>query len=329
MLKKRILAVCDPETEYTGRFCDYISKRGNCPFEPAAFTSREMLEKFCQTEEIAVLLISEKIYDTTLRDKVAGILLILSEEEEEGTICRYQPCEEILRSVMRNCEGYGEETVQSHNRQGSIRLIGLFSPVRRCMQTGFALTMGEMLAREHKTLYLNFESFSGFSRRLDQEFMTDMSDLIYYVTNAREALFYKLKGMTGTIRNLDYIPPVFSCMDLARITPKQWFMMLEELERHTDYEYLILDLSEQIQGLFDLLRSCEKIFTLVREDSAAMCKLYHYEKLLERAEYGDVLKKTCKYRLPFIRNLSLDLEMLTHGELAVYVKKVIREHLYE
>ncbi len=332
MHRKQILAVCDPEAEYTSRFCDYISKKESCPFEMAAFTSRETLERFCREEEVTVALIAEKMYDSVLEERIKGTLLILSEEkdgEDEKKIWKYQPCEEIFRSMMRCLEGNGEDVLQKKKRPGRMHLIGLFTPVHRCMQTGFALTLGEVLAREHKTLYLNFESFSGLSRRLDREFMTDMSDLIYYITNAREALFYKLKGMTETIRHLDYIPPVFSCMDLARITVKQWFLMLEELEQYTEYEYLILDLSEQIQGLFDILRSCEKIFTLTRGDHAASAKLSQYEKLLERAEYEDVLEKTCKYRLPFIRNVSLDPEMLTHGELAEHVKKLVKENLYD
>ena len=50
IFEKQILAVCDPETEYTRRFCDYIGKKGEYPFEAAAFTSIERLEKFCEEE---------------------------------------------------------------------------------------------------------------------------------------------------------------------------------------------------------------------------------------------------------------------------------------
>ena len=196
--------------------------------------------------------------------------------------------------------------------------------MHRCLQTSFAIALGEILAKEHKTLYLNFESFSGLGIRLNREFMTDMSDLMYYVSNAREAL----KERTETLQNLDYIPPVFSCMDLARITPEQWSDVFWELERQGGYEYLILDLSEGMQGLFKILRMCRKIFTLVREDSAARAKLCHYKRLLERAEYEDILKKTRKCKLPLIRNLPPDLGELPYGELAGYARKMVREEIY-
>lgn len=334
-MKKKIFAVCDPEAEYTRRFCEYISRKKEYPFETAGFTSVEKLRQFCTEEEVEVLLISESAYDVTLKELVAGELIVLREEEtafsEQESIYKYQPCEAVLQEVMCYCAKQGVKT-GAGIRRGSCKgmeLIGLYTPVHRCMQTTFGITLGELLAKEHKVLYLNFESFSGLERRLNQEFMTDMSDLIYYVSNAREALVYKFQEMTHRLQRLDYIPPVFSCMDLARITKEQWFLMFEELERLTEYEYLILDLSENVQGLFEILRMCCKIFTLFRDDPTALAKLYQYEKLLERADYMDLLEKSRRCKLPFIKNISFDPLELTYGELADYVRRLIKEEINE
>lgn len=335
-LKKKILAVCDAEAEYTRRFCEYVGKKKDYPFEAAAFSSVEKLRQFCEEEEVTVLLISESDYELSLKEIVKGGVIVLSEEEskggEERNIYKYQPCENVLREVMYYC---AEENMMpacipfpGNMQCGRLRLVGLYTPVHRCMQTTFAITLGEILAKKHKVLYLNFESFSGLEKRLQREFMTDMSDLIYYMTNAREAFFYKLKGMTQTLQRLDYIPPVFSFMDLARITAQQWTSLFQEIERLTSYEFLILDLSAHMQGLFDILRMCEKVFTLVREDDMALSKLQQYEKLLERTEYEDVLKKTRRCRVPLIRNVPFNLLELTHSDLADYVGKLVREEFY-
>ena len=333
-MKKKIFAVCDSEAEYTRRFCEYIGKKGEYPFEVAAFTSAEKLRRFCQETEVEVLLVSESMYDITLKELVKGEVIVLREEtavSEEGSIYKYQPCENVLREVMCYCvdSGMKMESRTKWRQSGTMQLIGLYTPVHRCMQTTFAITLGELLAKSHKVLYLNFESFSGLDRRLNREYMTDMSDLIYYVSNAREALVYKLQGMTQTIQNLDYIPPVFSCMDLARVTQEQWFLLFEELEKLTTYEYVILDLSENVQGLFEILRMCCRIFTLLRDDSAALAKMYQYEKLLERMDYRDILEKSRKCRLPFIKNVSFDPLQLTYGELADYIRNLIKEELNE
>lgn len=336
-MRKQILAVCDTEVEYVTRFCDYVKRKGKYPFEAAAFTSKDKLQKFCEEEEVDVVLISENIYDLSLKQALKGNVIVLCEEEKEKegeeieNIYKYQPCAAILQEVIQYYARHmpGIQPVSAKEGCRKIHMIGLFTPVHRSMQTTFAITLGEILAKEHRVLYLNFESFSGFEKRLNRDFMTDMSDLIYYVTNARDALFYKLKGMIETIQKLDYIPPAFSYMDLARITLQQWLLMLKELEINTDYEYLILDLSENMQGLFEILRRCEKVFTLVREDSAAAAKLYQYERLLVRTDYEDVVEKTLQYKLPFIRNVPLEMEQFTYGDLADYVKKLVEEEFYE
>lgn len=333
-MKKKIFAVCDTETDYAKRFCEYVTGKNAYPFEAAAFTSAQKLKEFCKSRDVEVVLISESIYDMSLQEIVKGEVLVLKEEEGERTagsgIYKYQSCEKIMQEVMRCCAGKGlqADSFFGTKRKNNLQIIGLYTPIHRCMQTSFAITLGEILAKEHSVLYLNFESFSGLEKQLNREFMTDMSDLIYYVTNAREALVYKLKGMTEKLQNLDYIPPVFSYMDLARITQEQWFLLLEEIERLTDYEYIILDLSENVQGLFEILRSCNKVFTLFREDSAALAKMYQYERLLLRADYEDVLEKSKKYKLPFLKNISFDPLKLTHGELADYMKRIIKEELY-
>jgi len=328
-LKKQILAVCDTEADYARRFCEYVSKKKDYPFEAAAFSSKEKLQAFCREERVDVLLVSEKVYEPSMGEMVKGDVLILREEEgeEEGkeSIYKYQPCEDVLREMMLHYAGRGPQAAARTARESSVRMIGIYTPVHRCMQTTFAITLGEILAKKHKVLYLNFESFSGLDKRLDREFKTDMSDLMYYVSNAREVLFYKLKGMIDTIRNLDYIPPAFSYMDLARVLPEQWFLLFQELEKNTSYEYLILDLSENMQGLFDILQMCEKVFTLVKEDRAAMAKLYQYERLLDRTDYGDILKRTRRCKLPLIRHIPWEPEQLTYGELAEYVKRMVSE----
>ena len=91
------------------------------------------------------------------------------------------------------------------------------------------------------------------------------------------------------------------------------------------YEIVILDLSESMQGLFDLLRICDKVFTLTGEDRVAQGKLAEYEQILASYEYKDVLDKTHKCMVPKVRRVPEELEQYTRGELADYVRNMIRE----
>ena len=93
------------------------------------------------------------------------------------------------------------------------------------------------------------------------------------------------------------------------------------------YDYIILDLSESIQGTFEILCMCDRIYTIIREDERARAKLAQYEELLRAYEYEEVLEKTRKELLPQFEHLPERIEQYTVGELARYIRKLIREDL--
>lgn len=91
---------------------------------------------------------------------------------------------------------------------------------------------------------------------------------------------------------------------------------------------MILDLDDGIDGLFDLLKSCQKIYTITRDDPFAMAKLRQYEQMLQTGELEEITEKTVKCRFPVFQQLPDSLDMMTHGELAGYVKSIIKEDIY-
>ena len=60
-------------------------------------------------------------------------------------------------------------------------ILGVFSPLGRCLKTSFALTLGQILAKDKAVLYLNMEEYSGFEELLGKGFAHNLSDLLYYV----------------------------------------------------------------------------------------------------------------------------------------------------
>ena len=66
--------------------------------------------------------------------------------------------------------------------RGLAKVLGVYSPVGRCLKTSFALTMGKLLAQEERVLYLNLEEFSGLSVLMKEEYKSDLSDLLYFTT---------------------------------------------------------------------------------------------------------------------------------------------------
>ena len=296
------------------------------------FTERGAWEQFAGQNEATVLLVSQPLYERYGGEWEAGRRIILSEGRDgppgEQWIDKYQSVEAVVRKVLELASDAGllPPAARAGGREG-MKLIGVYSPVGRCLQTTFSFTLGQLLARKHRVLYLNFECFSGFGKMLRKEFQADLSDLIYFLHNRDGRFPYRLESMTQKLNGLDYIPPAFSCLDLQRVEKEEWLALLDELGQSGLYEYVILDLSEVINGLFDILRLCSRVYTIVRDDGFAAAKQEQYEALRTCLDHEDILENTKKCRLPLFRQLPQGLEGLTRGELADLVRGLIEEDL--
>ncbi|MCM1039991.1 MAG: hypothetical protein NC434_11775 [Ruminococcus sp.] len=333
-MKEKILALCDLEETYAFRMAEYIVEKMSIPYTFHLFTKTDELRIFLEQNEISILLIGESaVRQLKMKPKIPNIF-VLSESEEKTEpsyhyIDKFQSPERIINAMTQQITELGGWEEMKTAQEGRIKMIGVYSPVRRCLQTSFAMTLGQLLAREHKTLYMNFEYYSGFSQMIHKEFHEDMMDVLYYFKCAREKLTIRLPSIVQNINGLDFIPPGQSGFDMQSIPGEKWLELLEMIGRISDYEYVILDLTDGMSGLFELLAKCFKIYTITKDDGFAMAKMKQYEEILQLNELHDIAGKTVKCRFPFFKKLPTDMGLMTHGELAGYVKAIIQEDLYE
>lgn len=332
-MDKKILAIFDGEESYAYRLMNFIGERENLPFELYVFTNKERFYSCERIKDIECLLIAESAYEPKVETLHIPHMVILSESGKNLNkalhhISKYQSSEKIFHQIL---EYYTDlsETIPITLRTGlsKMQILGIYTPIGRCLQTTFSLTLGQMLARKHKTLYLNFETYSGFAKLMNRQYEGDLSDLMYYFECAREKLSYRLQSMVETVNGLDFIPPAEIYQNLSGIRGNQWVDLFGEIEKSSSYEFLILDLGEGLQDLWEVLRSCSHIYTITREDGLAMAKIDQYEKILETMQYGDISAKTTKWKLPVFRELPKNFEELTYGELAAYMKKKVLPEL--
>lgn len=323
------LAVCDEQESYVCKLAEYLNLKRGIPFRVLAFNSVDKLKDYNRNTPIELLLISEKLF-TGCKDKpqVSNIILLNESGMEEVTgypsVYKYQPAEKIMRAVL---EIYGEigNPMKLAMANKKVSVIGVYSPVKRCLQTSFALTLGQILAKEKRCLYLNFEPFSGLSGLMKRQFEHDFMDLLYFLNSGVEKFIYKLQSMVQSIGNLDYIPPALSFMDLAEIEGDSFRTLLEQIAAGTDYEVIILDLSENIRSLFDILLSCDRIYTITKSDAAADAKLKQYEQLLQFIKKEEILNHTHKLELPVFTGIPTRLEELPYSQLAEYIRNMLKE----
>ncbi len=213
--------------------------------------------------------------------------------------------------------------------ENNVQLLAVYSPIGRCGKTSFAITLGEQLACSQHVLYLNMEDCSGFRSLNAGQGEGDLSDLLYFSRIPGGSLLYKMNAMIRTWDRLDYIPPVFSCMDLRELNGMEWCSFLRRLAAEGEYDCIILDIGTQIQDVFQLLQLCEEIFIPVLDDPASKGKLRQFTENLETLGGRGLREKIHYLQLPSPgrdeRSSRLKFpENITRGKMGDYVKRMLK-----
>lgn len=296
-MKRKQIAVCDEERQYTLRFAEYAGRHGNPLFVVHGFTCLEELLEDTKEHPADIVLLSKKYAKDLRKEEYQGQIICLSEEEyqeeepEYPVIYKYQSCPQILKKAY---DIYAERTPASLGtalRLGKMKRIGIFSPLGRMGKTSFALALGKELAKQRRTLYLNMEEFSGFESLYPSGGQT-LSELVYFMKQGKKAFACKLESVTGKIGSLSYIPPVKSPLELRDIKKEDWEELLTALEKESRYEFIILDLGFGAEGVFELLEACDIIYMPAASDETAKAKLWQYREALKLLELEEILEKT-------------------------------------
>lgn len=325
-----ILALCDREEEYIQSFAEYVKRYKNLPWELHVYTDLEELIRGEENNFISVLIMAESVFGPEWKGLKAGCTVILNESgviryPDLKNVDKYQCAENVVKELVEAYAEVAENPLPGLAQGGSAKLVGIYSPVRRCLQTSFALTLSQMLARDSPTLYLNFEHYAGIGGILPDMQVKDLGDLLYFLNGEGDKFSLRMETLIQKKGSLDYIPPMKAGQNLLTVTPQEWRRLLSKIEEMGKYEYIILDLSESIQGLFEIMSRCYKIFTLTQSDKAAEGKLLQYEQLLALYQAEEILQKTSRLCPPRFGRLPEEPEQYTKGELAEYVKEILKE----
>ncbi|MFT4106825.1 MAG: hypothetical protein QM657_13790 [Lacrimispora sp.] len=326
------MAVYDPDPAYGERFAEYVSHRGQVPFSAQAFTSLQGLKAYAKDHEIELLLIHSSVSaEEAEKIGAARVIRLAGEEEEyeEGgpvQIYKYQAADSMMREVMAcYCSAEGDPVFAGVSGTG--RIIGIYSPVNRCLKTSLALTMGQLMARDLKVLYLNLEDCSGLKHLTGEEYRGGLSELLYYYSQ-NEFNWGRLGSLVYTWGDLDYVPPVRYPEDLFQMTAQSMAELVERIARESAYEAVILDLGQFGAKALEVLEICDVVYMPVKEDCVSAAKIEEFEEYLLSSGHEPLKNRIQKLKLPYHCNPGRTdnyLEQLLWGELGDYTRQLLRK----
>lgn len=332
-MKRTIMAICDLEVSYASHFMEHMNQKKNIPFEVQAFTNLDQLERFAAENRVEILLISERALENRVKDWDIGQVIVLAEgfgkkeNSEYPTVSKYQSSDSVIREVMAVYAAESKQPAAVAAVKNDAKVIGIYSPVGRCLKTTFALTLAQILSREKAVLYLNLESYSGFEQLFGVNYDRTLSDLIYYMRKDTGNLLHRLNGTVQTIYNLDYIPPVPFPQDIANVELGEWLQLLNLIRHESAYEVVVMDMGDGVEEICPLLERCDHIFMPMKSDFVSLAKIEQFEKLMEVWNGQKVLDRIQKIKLPYYSitaGKDQFLQQLMWSEFGDFVRGLIR-----
>ena len=268
-----------------------------------------------------------------MKDWDIGQVIVLAEgfgkkeNSEYPTVSKYQSSDSVIREVMAVYAAESKQPAAVAAVKNDAKVIGIYSPVGRCLKTTFALTLAQILSREKAVLYLNLESYSGFEQLFGVNYDRTLSDLIYYMRKDTGNLLHRLNGTVQTIYNLDYIPPVPFPQDIANVELGEWLQLLNLIRHESAYEVVVMDMGDGVEEICPLLERCDHIFMPMKSDFVSLAKIEQFEKLMEVWNGQKVLDRIQKIKLPYYSitaGKDQFLQQLMWSEFGDFVRGLIR-----
>ncbi|MEY8356536.1 hypothetical protein AALB39_24735 [Lachnospiraceae bacterium 54-53] len=331
-MAKRVMAVYDVDPLYAERFAEFVNHRKQVPFSVVAFTALERLKAYASDHEIELLLINSSVSQEEMDKIGAARVVTLADgevvplEEQYPSVYKYQSADSIMREVMAcYCTDQAEPGFSMVS--GISRIIGVYSPINRCLKTSLALTMGQLLARDSKVLYMNLEDCSGFGHLTGEEYRGGLSDLLYYYSQDGFS-WIRLGSVVYTWGDLDYVPPVKYPEDLCQVTAQMMADLLGRIARESAYEAIILDLGQFGKKAAEVLEICDVVYMPVKDDCVSAAKVEEFEEYLVSSGHEPLKERIQKLKLPYHCSFGRRddyLEQLLWGELGDYTRQLLRK----
>lgn len=298
-MNEKNLVICDTEFRYANSLGENIREREELSVKVFVCSSLERVLQLLSERTIHIFVVDEA-YSYEERARVfADQTFVLSEGSvkdlgaKECAIIKYRSADEIIREIFEVYTERTKENLIRVMRNERAKLIAVYSPIHRVGKSQFAFALGKECAKKKKTLYINMEAYAGF----DEEGLS-LGDLLYYIKQGNLNLGMRLQSAVKQEEALHYLLPVPIALDLKETTSSEWKCLLEQIVQHSAYERIILDVGECVQGLYEVLELCDRVYMPILKDEISERKIKQYDSNLERMNCERLSRITYRFVMP-------------------------------
>lgn len=337
------VGIFDEDPEYRGCLMRGLMSKNLLQMPMVEFTKLDSILAFAREKRLELLVISDlALTQAVLEADIKRIVLLTEEPVLEnalaadqrplGHIFKYQPISEIAGALLRQYRltASGTIAVQTYQRMVQTAVYGIYSPVKRCLKSSFAIALAQLLGEQQSTLLLSFEANSALLS------MLDLSETLCEA-NLSDALYYYLQGtlsehkaeLVSACHSFDFIPPVKNPEDLEGLPAEDVTGFIQYFAQECSYSCVVIDFGDALSGINQILSCCSRVFMPVKTDWISEKKKEHYLNYVERTDQT-LLSRFQEVRPPYHHigregkgRMSGNFGWLVSGEFYDYVRQCL------
>lgn len=315
----RNICFFEPNEILAERLIEYWMSHGLKQYNIISYSSEALFLEHFQTLTAKLWVLDVCIKERLPKMPSSRFLWLSENPEEADAVFKYRSAALLLQTILNCLEPGYANTVEG------TKLISLYTPVHRSLQTSFGITLSHLLARKGRTLYLNLEGYSGFEKKLSRYYTKDISDFIYHFIHSKEKNPFITTNFIYRFGEVDMIPPVLNAANLQEITGEMWQEVLCALRTEHRYDYIVVDASDFVRGIYEILQISQVVFSMTKADENAMFKWQQYEAMLEALGLEEILRRTQKLVVPQGLHAAFHLEEYVEDAFSQYVQGIVKE----
>lgn len=330
-----LIAIMDSEEEYAIRLADYFRIKSGLNYTIQVFTDFYSFLEYDKKNVTDILIVSELFGDYLQDLKNTRQIYILSEGtvdislKEYSAIYKYQSSENIIREVMTNYAATALPENGFFVKEKKSRIIGVYSPVKRCGKSTFSLFLGYALKKKGRTLFISLEEYSSLSFFTGADYVGNLSDLIYFYKQTPYNLDKKIISLAHNYNGLEFIPPVNFPSDLRFLNGTQWCEFFNLISDYGLYDNIIIDISDSISGIEDVLSISDILYFPVMDDLLSQAKIDNFKSSMSLLNHSDIIDKLVELHLPKINVSELPCDIFNsnfYGSYNATINKILNSY---
>ena len=325
-MTKSIFVVFSEDEEYASSWGNYVSKKSNLPYDVKIYTDINKLREFSSKENIDILLLEK---EESIDAKMKFVLyesIPTNPKPGFNYINRFQSANDIFCEIAAACEKEGQNHMHEDGKLNKTKIIGIYSPINRCLKTIFSIVLAKSLSDNNSVLYLNFEEYSALSEIFPNEHSNNISDLLFYYKQGSQHLAMRFLASVSSWDGLDYIFPPANKEDIRKTDASEMIEFLEALKNNGDYKYFVIDLGSDICEICKLLDYCDYVLMPVKNDKISKAKIEDFKKSYVQENFLFLEEKIVSGDLSRFENsfVSCNIEHLSNSEFGLFADTIVK-----